>query len=329
MEMEQLRKELEQGMIQSVYLLYGEEVYLRQQYEGKIKDACVPADDTINYQLYEGKDISINNIIETADTMPFFADKRLLVLKNTELFSNGNDELAEYMGQIPETTCILFVEEKVDKRTKLYKAVNKAGACIEFQRQKAAILEKWVLSLLKRENKKITGSDLELFFQKTGDDMNNIHQELEKLVCYVGDREVITGDDIEQICTSQITNQIFEMLDAMTDKNIHRALELYYDLLSLKEAPLKILALINRQFNILLQVKDLLRLGKDKKEIASLAGVHPYYIGRNIRQAGSFTMEQLRQALEDSVQTEEDVKMGRIVDRLGVELLIVKYSYGV
>lgn len=328
MEMEQLRKELECGVMQTVYLLYGEEVYLRRQYEERIRKTCVTDEDTINYQVYDGKDISVENLIESADTMPFFADKRLLVLKNTEFFVNGNDKIAEYVEKIPETTCIVFVEEKVDKRTKIYKAVNKAGGCVEFRRQKTEVLEKWILSMLKKENKKITGGDLELFLQKTGDDMNNIYQELEKLICYVGNRDAIMGTDIEQICTSQITNQIFEMLDAMTDKNIHRALELYYDLLSLKEAPLKILALINRQFNILLQVKDLSRQGKDKKEIASLAGVHPYYVGRNIRQAGGFTMEQLRQALEDSVQTEEDVKMGRITDRLGVELLIVKYSYG-
>lgn len=324
--MKTLQQELSQGVIQSVYLLCGEEAYLKRQYEKKIKQACIRDDDTINYHHYEGKGIDVREIIDMARTMPFFAEKRLIVIKNSGFFKSACDELAEYMEEISPTACILFVEDEVDKRLKLYKAVKKAGKIVEFKTQDEKTLTTWIGSILKKENKQITRGDLQLLLEKTGTDMDNIYQELEKLICYTYGRDVITGADIEQVCTVQITNQIFDMINAMAEKKLKTALDLYYNLLALKEAPLKILALINRQFNLLMQVKDLLRLGKDKSEIASKTGLPPFFVGRYISQSKGFTMEQLRQAVEDSVQAEEDVKKGNMADKLSVELLIVKYS---
>ena len=324
--MKELQQELSQGTVRCAYLLCGEEAYLKRQYEQKIKQACVPDDDTMNVQKYEGKGIDIAEIIDLAQTMPFFAEKRLIVIKDSGFFKSSCDELADYMSEVPKTTCLLFVEDEVDKRTRLYKAVKKAGKVVEFKKQDEKTLKTWILSMLKKENKQITGADLQFFLETTGTDMSNIYQELEKLLCYTYERNVITREDIRQICSPQITNQIFAMIDAMAEKKLKRALDLYYDLLSLKEAPLKILALISRQFNLLLQVKELQRLGMQKGEIASKTGVPPYFVGRYVNQSKGFTAEQLRQALEDSVQAEADVKMGNLADKLSVELLIVKYS---
>lgn len=324
--MKELNQELQKGILRSVYLLCGDEAYLKRQYEKKIKTACIEGEDTINFHQYEGKGIDVQEVIGMAQTVPFFAEKRLLLLKNTGWFKSACDEMAEYIGSVPDTACLLFVEDDVDKRTRMYKAVKKSGRIVEFKTQDERTLLAWVGSLLKKEGKQITGSDFRLLLEKTGTDMDRISQELEKLICYTYGRDVITRNDIENVCSNQITNQIFDMINAMAEKQTKRALDLYYDLLALKEAPLRILALINRQFNLLIQVKDLDRLGKDKKEIASTTGLPPFFVGRYISQAKGFSMEQLKQALRDSVQAEEDVKMGKMADKLSVELLLVTYS---
>lgn len=324
--MKTLQQELQQGIIKNVYLLCGEEAYLKRMCEQRIKKACIQEDDTINYHLYEGRNIPVGEVIDLAQTMPFFAEKRLIVMKNTGLFKGSCDEMADYAGEIPPTSCLLFVEDEVDKRTRLYKAVKKYGEVVECKRQDEKSLTVWIVSRLKKEGRQITQGDLRLLLEKTGMDMNIISQELEKLICYTYGKNVITGDDIEAVCTGQITNHIFDMINAMAEKQLQRALGLYYDLLALKEAPLRILALINRQFNLLMQVKDLQRLGKVKAEIASKTGLPPFAVGKYISQAKGFTMTELYQALQDSVQAEEDVKMGKMADKLSVELLIVKYS---
>ena len=110
---------------------------------------------------------------------------------------------------------------------------------------------------------------MEDFLEKTGTDMGNISQELEKLLSYTMGRDVITRADIEAVCTTQITNRIFEMIRAVTEKKQRKALDLYQDLLALKEPPMRILFLLARQFNLLLQVKRAagraLRSGDDRK----------------------------------------------------------------
>ena len=156
---------------------------------------------------------------------------------------------------------MIFVEDEVDKRSRMYKAVKKYGRVVEFAKQDSQTLIRWVLNMMKREGKKITQGDMELFLTKTGTDMGNIEKELEKLLCYTMGRDVITAGDIEAVCTTQITNHIFDMIKAVTEKRQKRALDLYYDLLSLKEPPMRILFLLARQFNLIMQVKELSKEG--------------------------------------------------------------------
>ena len=139
-------------------------------------------------------------------------------------------------------------------------------------------------------------------------------------------RDVITAEDVEAVCVSQTTGKVFEMVDHIVGKRQERALRLYYDLLALKEPPMRILFLIARQFHILLQVKELQRQGYDNKFIASKAGVPEFAVRKNLAQAEKMSVGQLKGAVAGCVQMEEDVKTGKINDRMGVEVLIVRYS---
>lgn len=157
--------------------------------------------------------------------------------------------------------------------------------------------------------------------------MENIRREVEKLVCYKYYDEGITAADVEELCIVQIQNQIFDMVEAVAQKNQKRALELYYNLLALKEAPMKILALIARQFHMLLQVKEMKSKGYQEGEIASRTGLNPYFLKKKyIPQASRFKQLQLEAALRTCVAAEESVKTGRMPDVLGVELIIVGLS---
>lgn len=324
--MKMLAEDIKNGSFKSSYLLYGEEAYLRTQYKNRLKNALADPSDTMNFSRFDGKGIDPAEIISLAETLPFFAERRLILIEDSGFFKNKCDELADYLPNMPDTTCLLFVETEVDKRNRLYKAVQKYGRVTEFQLQDERTLMKWILGTLKKENKKITESTLQLFLERTGSDMENIHMELEKLLSYTIGREVITSEDVEEICTMQTTGQIFEMIRAIAEKKQRLALDLYYDLLALKEPPMRILFLIARQFNQLLLVKSLTAKGMDRASVASKAQVAPFIAGRLMTQARSFTMQQLRNAVQDCVDAEEAVKTGRMTDVLSVEILIVKYS---
>lgn len=324
--MEQLLNDLKQQTFKSVYLLCGEEAYLRNQYKKRLKDAMTDEGDTMNYSYYEGKDVNPRAVIDMAETLPFFAERRVLMIENSGFFKNKCDELADYVSSIPESTCLIFVETEIDKRSRLYKEVKKYGRVVEFGIQKEDTLVKWILGMLKKEGKSITKETLQLFLTKTGSDMQTIKNELDKLISFTEGKEVITSEDVEQVCVAQTTNKIFDMINAIAEGNHKKALELYEDLLSLKEPPMRILFLIARQFHQLYQLKLLAKEGVASSEIAKQAGIMPFAMKKYQAQAKSFSEEELRQAVEECVDAEEAVKTGAMNDRLSVELIILKYS---
>ncbi len=324
--MKNIQADIKSGKFKQAYLLYGEEAYLRQQYKHNLVKALNPDGDTMNFSHYEGKGIDIKQLIDLCETMPFFAERRVILLEDTGFFKNKCEELADYMKELPDYLCMVFSESEVDKRNRMYKAVKACGTIAEFAGQDEKTLMRWAAGTLGKAEKKITQRDMELLLTKTGTDMGNIRMELEKLISYTEGRDVVTAEDIEEICTTQTTNRIFDMVRAVTEKNQKRALDLYYDLLTLKEPPMRILFLLAKQYRQLLLVKQFAAAGLAQPEMASRLGV-PAFAVRNIAScARAYTISELEQAVKDFVDAEEAVKTGRLEDKLSVELLIIKYS---
>ena len=323
--MQRLNQDIKQHTFKRIYCLYGEEEYLKRSYKNRLIEA-ISGDDTMNVSRFSEKEAEIPAIIEAAETMPFFADYRLVIVEDSGLFKREADKLVEYLDHVPETTVIIFAESQMDKRSRLYKKVNTVGCAVEMTKQSEKELQTWILRILKQEGKQISGRAMELFLEMAGDSMENIRLELEKLISYMGDREGIMPEDVQAICTPQISGQIFDMIGAVAARRQQEALKLYYDLLTMKEPPMRILFLIARQFNQLLQVKEAAAKTRDKAAIAKACGLNPYVAGKMMSQAVNFSRETLLSYLEQCVQTEEDVKTGRLADRLAVELLIVQFS---
>lgn len=321
--MQTLNQDIKDRSFKPVYLLFGEEAYLKKTYKSRLREA-VTAGDAMNYNYFEGRGVNVNEIIGLSDTMPFFADKRLILLEDTGFFKGGSggEEMAAYIPQIPETTCIVFVESDVDKRSKLYKAVKKSGYPAELSHQDAAQLARWAAGILSKNGKKITGRAMEYFLSKAGDDMENISSELEKLICFTMGRDVVTEEDMDAICTTQVTSKIFDMITAISSRQTRKAMDLYEDLLTLKEPPMRILFLIARQFNQILQVKELMGTGMEKGSIASKLKLQPFVAGKIMIQARTFSKEQILSYVNLCVDAEEGVKTGKLQDRLAVELLM-------
>ncbi len=321
--MRRISEDIKQNKFKQAYLLYGEERYLRRQYREKLRSALCADGDTMNVHFYEGRDVPVGEIIDLAETLPFLAERRVIFLRDSGLFKSGGEKLAEYLAAPCDTAFFVFSESEVDKRSRLYKAVQATGYAAEFPTQDENTLKRWIGGTLAKDGKRITESTVQLILSKTGTNMDNIQTELEKLVFYCMDRDVITGADVEAVCTTQISNHIFDMINAIADRKQREALELYYDLLALKEPPMRILFLIARQCNMLLQAKELKSGGHDNRAIGAKIGVPPFIAQKYVNQAARFRTSTLRNAVRQCVEAEEAVKSGRMNDMMSVEILIL------
>ena len=322
--MKSLNEDIKSGQFKNIYVLYGEEAYLKKQYKERMTRAMIPDGDTMNYACYEGKGIPVAEVIDLAETMPFFAERRLIVIENSGLFKSASSELAEYLKEIPETTCLLFVENEIDKRGKLYKAAKDKGRVVELGKQDENTLIRWILGMVAREGKQIRESTVHYILSKTGTDMENLEKEMEKLFCYTIDKNEISSEDVDAVCITQITNHIFDMVEAVAKQEKKKALDYYYELLSLKEPPMRILYLLTRQFRLLLEVKELMKRGMIKKQIAAETGIHPFAAQKYMDQCKRFSKQELLWLMDFGAELETDVKTGKISDIMCVEVFIIQ-----
>jgi len=157
--MQTLNQDIREGKFRPVYLIFGEETFLRNSYKNRLKEAVI-GEDTMNFAVFEGKGIDVEELIRLADTMPFFSEHRLILVENSGFFKSAPDILVQYLPSMPDTTCLVFVESEVDKRSKLYKKIKSLGYAAEMTRQDITQLSRWAGSLLAREGKKINHSTM-------------------------------------------------------------------------------------------------------------------------------------------------------------------------
>lgn len=326
LDINKLNQKLNNNEFLSSYLLFGEERYLVSQYKLAICSHIIKEGDEFNLSRYFGKDLDVDAIISMADTMPFFSDYRLIVIEDSSFFKSANDKLLEYIKNAPEYLIFLFVETEVDKRSKFYKYISDNGGVVEISYQKEQVLRQWIGKLAKNDGFSISVDTANAILEKTGTDMYTISNEMAKLCAYCQGKKVIDTIDVNAVLVDRTPPQIFEMTRAMSEKDARATLSYYYELLENKEPALRILSLISRQFRQLYKVSLCIDRGESSYVIASQIGLSSYIVDKLVRQAKNFTTSELSEALFDCASTEHKIKSGLLNEKIGVELLLVKYS---
>lgn len=326
-----------------VYLFFGTEPFLIDYYTSEIKKIIVGKDTNgLNLTVFENK-VDIKNIIDACDTFPVFADKKLVLVKNSQLFRKGkgaNDSdavsgeeeesgnknqeiLKDYIPQIPESTCLLFIENNVDKRLSVYKSVAKHGLAAEFNRLRSSELVPWVMKGFRSFKKTVSPDAAQYLVAASEPDMYTLKNEILKICSYVGKRNEITLDDIKTLATPTIKSVIFDLLDAVAQRNSARALCLLDDMLAIKEPEQKILAMLAKQTGELLKMKILLDKGASQTRIEEyFQGKHPYALKIMMQQARAMDEKYLRNLLHACMEADTGSKKGLIDLKLALEVIL-------
>ena len=331
LKMKRITEDIKNNTFSKVYLLYGEETYLKLRYRNMLCDAMLPESDTMNRISFSGNKTDPSEIISYGNTFPMFAERRLIIMEDTGFFKNSPKELAEYIADMPEYLHFVFVESEVDKKTALYKAVHKYGTDTEFVRfnkgrkQDRDYLGAFALRKIASAGKKIRKSNMELLIDRAGDDMNMLSNETEKLISYCLEREEITKDDIEKITTGRIDTKVYEISDSVSRKDAAGSIRIYSDIMSENESPMRVLAVLAGQYHMLLMVKALSEEEHMRDdEIASEIGRPPFVVRKLKGTASRYTSKELKGILEKCVEAEERIKTGFMEEGVSVETLIME-----
>ncbi|MBQ7757551.1 DNA polymerase III subunit delta [Anaerotignum sp.] len=330
--MKTLKKNWKNNEFSRCYLFYGTETYLIKDYEAALTKAILPdGAEIMNHDIFEEKRTTAAAIMDAAETMPFLNEKRLVTVRNSEFFQKGGrkeegDNLKEFLADLPDTVCLLFIEEKAEKTNGLYKAVAKYGQAVEFKKPTEKDLGTWIKKRCKDNGMEMSEGVLNLFLQTVDHDMENIDGELQKLIAYKGEEAEVKAEDIRAVCTVSLEARVFDLVRAVAEKRPEKAVQVYRTLLSMKESPYMVLSLITRQFRLILETMLLSKSGMTNDMIAAKLEIRDFAVKEYLRQSKRFPVEGWKKALRDCLQADLDIKTGKAQEETAVEMLIMKYS---
>ncbi len=323
-----LNNDIKNASPKQVYLLYGEEAYLRRSYKNRLKELII-GDDDMNYSYFEGAGTDRNEVAELAATMPFFGERRLIICENTGWFSLKDTAVQQRMlDELPETTYMIFCEESADRRYSLFSKVSSLGLAARLDYQTYDELCKWVARKFKSVGKETEIAAAKLLVERVGNDMSALSCETEKLIGFASERDAITKEDVEAVGVVRLNDRLFDMIDAAVEGNMKLTMDIYNELLALRVAPLKIMIIMGRHISDLITVKELIACGRSDREIASEAGVRDFLVKKYRKQDRLTGAEQLKEVLSLAVELDKAFKSGLISEQLACEMLIVKLCRG-
>ncbi|KGG81346.1 DNA polymerase III delta subunit [Caloranaerobacter azorensis H53214] len=339
----QILNDIQNNDLKRVYLIYGKENYLIDWIVNEIKEKYIDKNfETLNYVHLDGKEVSVDSIINACETLPFMSDKKIVVIENLVFLTGGKtyskeeeQRLNEYICNISSFVCLIFIvrEEKIDNRKRIIKNIKDVGIVVELSKIKGDDLVKWVYKMFSKYNKNITKKNISYFIENTvysefssDKTLYDLENEIIKICNYLGDRKEVTTGDIDKVLIRSLENNIFKLVDSIGQKRTDKALTLLNEMILNNEPIQLILYMVIKQIRLLFMTKLLEGKGYSQGVIAQKLGVQNFVVKKLIEQSRNFRIEELQSAFERCLKVDEDIKRGEIESRLALEMLIVEFS---
>ena len=311
------RKEFTQlikaGTVSGAYLFEGVEENIKAATLQALRKAILPEGmEELGESLMDAPDASA--IIAACETLPFLADKRLVIVREHPALtgrSDADEKLLSYIPNVPESAVLVFLcRGKADARKKLYTAIKKAGGIVSFAPLTDAELNAWVVKAFAGLGKSVSPQTASVLTFTVGSDTALLRREIDKLAALAGDRDTVTEEDVHAVATRSIECTVFEMVDAVVAGQQGKAFGLLRDMLTAGSDRLGILAMLLRQFRLMQHIKIMQYEKLSPADIKTRLGIAPFAAERCIRQAAGYTGGQVKKAVQICLNAEYKVKSG-------------------
>ncbi|MDT2045402.1 DNA polymerase III subunit delta [Bacillus sp. 1780r2a1] len=326
--------------IKPVYLLHGLNAFIMKKARDKIIQYSLSDEEKeFNLSIYDLEETPIEQVIEDAETLPFLGDKRVVIAKNAFFLTaekskskveHDVSKLQTYLEQpAPFSTLIVQAPyEKLDERKKITKALKKQAMYVEANELNEQDLVRWIKDVLHKRNVEMDEDAKQLLLQLVGLNVTIITNEVEKMMLYVGDNGVITREVVHELVAKTLEQNVFTLIEAVMNKNLKEALNIYQDLLRNNEEPIKILSLLASQFRLIYHTKQLSGQGYGQQQIAQTLKVHPFRVKISLQQSRRFEEPVLRNIIKELAEADYEMKTGKIDKALLLQLFFLKQAGG-
>jgi DNA polymerase-3 subunit delta len=307
-----LDKQLKTGAFLPVYFLYGEEPFLVERAGRMLMDAIVdPAMKDFNLNIYYGADCKGTEILDTSQTLPMFAPRRMVIVKQTEKLPAATMEgLLPYLANPCPETCLLFLAAKPDMRKKFFSELKKQQGSLEYKKLYENRLSPFINSEAATHGKKIDNAGAELLGYLVGNNLQALSSQLEKAATYVGEKPLITVEDVRTIVSSSKEFSAFELARFMGEKNLSKSLATLESMIQNGEEAPMILGGLSSHFRRIWRIRELLDQKLPSAEIGTRLKINSFFLGEQVAQAKRYTVTELHGFMDRIYQADISVKSG-------------------
>lgn len=330
--------EINKDILKPAYIFIGQEEYLMNDSINRLKKKYKNSFEEMNFINIEGKDGDLDILINACETLPFMSDKKIVILKDVKMFLDNLDkddekEFYKYIDTLEDFLCLIFMDDSnsIKKNMKIYRHLNKKKAAVDFSKFLGRDLNKWVESILKRHNKKMSFSNINYFIERSSYrsrdvDLNlyDLENELLKIIDYSKDIN-IDKEDIDTILIRTIDTNIFEMLEAISRHDSSTAIKSFNEMYMSNEPVQRILYMITRQMRLILNYKLYSKKGYNRPMIQEKLKIRTSFeFGKISSQASQWTIERLKDIMDEILDIDIKIKTTSSDDKLLLEILLVK-----
>nr|WP_205820585.1 DNA polymerase III subunit delta [Enterococcus durans] len=331
-DLQKIRKE----KLAPCYLVLGTEKFLQDQVRTEIlKKIKIDGEDDLNFLSFDMENSSIDEVIAEAETLPFFGDQRLVFVENpyfltgekgTNSIDQNTDLLVNYLKEPLETTVLVIFApyEKLDERKKVTKQLKKTAITIDVKQLDEKAVRQYLLNTLENSEIKMDRQAIDLFLRLTDLDLSKMMRELQKILLYGQEQEVITVKEIEQLVPKTLEHNLFDMTQYILSGRTEQALRLFQDLVTQGEETIKINAILLSQIRLFLQTKFLVKIGYQQANIAETLKIHPYRVKLAMQEVRKFDEQTLRRLFDELVEMDYEIKSGKIEKELSFQLFVLR-----
>ena len=323
---ETLPEEIRKGKISQLYLFQGEEEYLKTEALNQIKKNLFqdPAAESFNFRIFYGKDLDCADFLNELYTLPALSSKKLLVIKNSDRLNvSSQNEISKALITLPPSVHLIFFFQKIDKRKKLFRAIQKKGRCINFYSFKERNLIFWVIDQFRKRKKEISKEIVSFLLGKTGSQLEDLEKEIEKVSLYTGSKTQIGVDDLKVASDEYQTFSIYDLIDKIMEKKTEASLKILSKLIQEGKKGVELVGLFYWQFSRLWKAKALQVEGSSPEELGRKLGIPPYYLTKFLNKMGNFSKEELKETFRKLLQADLKLKSTQLSPRLILEILII------
>ena len=336
MEARQAFKELREGRIRPCYICYGMESYLVDEFVDRlIEQVTAPEDRDMAIVRFDLAETSLNDVIDEAQTPPFLAPRKVIIAKDSALFSAARETakvehqpqlLIDYLAKPLDSTVLVFIvqHEKLDERKKLVKTAKSLDAVVHFAPLSAGDLVKWILRRAEKQGRRMHADAADELIRCAGTNMRSLAAETDKLILHAGEDGEITTEAVRQLVPPTVEQSVFKLTDELAALRTEQALAIYHDLLRQKEEPIRLAALLIRQIRLMLLIKELSGQGIPQQQMAGQLGLRPYAVKLMAQQARNFSIDRLAGLLSELADLDYAMKSGKVDKALGLELFLLR-----